>query len=80
MTIHLVVASDVFDGVLFCAILFPTRCLGRDLFGYSYVHNTSDFFQFIRIEERQRASYVDVKGQYFTVMGTPEMLWLSQTL
>ena len=22
------VASDVFDGVLFCAVLFPTRCLG----------------------------------------------------
>ena len=25
------VRCDVFDGVLFCAVLFPTRCLGCDL-------------------------------------------------
>ena len=29
--VYLAVASDVFDGVLFYAVLFPTRCLGRDL-------------------------------------------------
>ena len=28
MAVHLAVACDVFDGVLFCAVLFPTRCLG----------------------------------------------------
>ena len=28
MAVHLVVAGDVFDGVLFCVVLFPTRCLG----------------------------------------------------
>ena len=28
MVVHLVVADDVFDGVLFCAVLFPTGCLG----------------------------------------------------
>ena len=28
MVVHLVVAGDVFDGVLFCAVLFPTGCLG----------------------------------------------------
>ena len=26
--IHLAVAGDIFDGVLFCAVLFPMRCLG----------------------------------------------------
>ena len=26
--IHLAVAGDVFDGVLFCALLFPLKCLG----------------------------------------------------
>ena len=26
--IYLTVAVDVFDGVLFCAVLLPTRCLG----------------------------------------------------
>ena len=31
MAVHVAVATDVFDGVLFCAVLFPTRCLGRDL-------------------------------------------------
>ena len=30
MAIHLAVAGVVFDGV-FCAVLFPTRCLGWDL-------------------------------------------------
>ena len=25
---HLAVASAVFDGVLFCGVFFPTRCLG----------------------------------------------------
>ena len=29
--VHPAVAGDVFDGVLFCAVIFPTRCLGRDL-------------------------------------------------
>ena len=29
--IQLAVAGDVFDGVLVCAVLFPTRCLGCDL-------------------------------------------------
>ena len=28
ITVHLAVAGDVFDGVLFCAVIFPTRCLG----------------------------------------------------
>ena len=28
MAVDLAVADDVFDGVLFCAVLFPTRCLG----------------------------------------------------
>ena len=27
MAVHLAVAGDVFDAVLFCAVLFPTRCL-----------------------------------------------------
>ena len=31
MAVHLAVAADVFDGVLFCAVLFPTNCLGCDL-------------------------------------------------
>ena len=31
MAVHLAVAGDVFDGVLFCAVLFPTRCLRRVL-------------------------------------------------
>ena len=31
MAVHLAVAGNVFDGVLFCAVLFPTRCLGLDL-------------------------------------------------
>ena len=25
---HHAVAGDVFNGVLFCAVIFPTRCLG----------------------------------------------------
>ena len=25
---HLAVAGDVFDGIFFCPVLFPTRCLG----------------------------------------------------
>ena len=29
--VHPAVAGYVFDGVLFCVVLFPTRCLGRDL-------------------------------------------------
>ena len=28
MTVQLAVACDVFVGVLFCAVLYPTRCLG----------------------------------------------------
>ena len=28
---HLAVACDIFDGVLFCAVLFPTKCLELDL-------------------------------------------------
>ena len=28
MDVYLAVAGDVFDGILFCAVLFPTRCLG----------------------------------------------------
>ena len=31
MANHLAVAGDVFDGVLFCAVFFPTRYLGIDL-------------------------------------------------
>ena len=31
MAVPLAVAGDVFDGVLFCAVLFPTRWFGRDL-------------------------------------------------
>ena len=31
MAVHLAVAGDVFDGVLFLAVLFFTRCLGWDL-------------------------------------------------
>ena len=27
MAVHLAVAGDVFDGVLFCAVLSPMRCL-----------------------------------------------------
>ena len=27
MVAHLAITGDVFDGVLFCAVLFPTRCL-----------------------------------------------------
>ena len=27
----LLLVIDVFDGVLFCTVLFPMRCLGRDL-------------------------------------------------
>ena len=27
MALHPSVAGDVFDGVLFCVVLFPTRCL-----------------------------------------------------
>ena len=29
--VHLAVAGDVFDDVLFCAVLFSTRSLGGDL-------------------------------------------------
>ena len=28
MTVHLAVAGDVIDDVLFCAVFFPKRCLG----------------------------------------------------
>ena len=28
IAVHLAVAGDVFGGVLYCAVLFPTRCLG----------------------------------------------------
>ena len=28
LAVYLAVAGDVFDGVLFYAVLFPTRCLG----------------------------------------------------
>ena len=28
MAVHLAVAGDVFNGVLFCTVVFPTRCLG----------------------------------------------------
>ena len=28
MAVHLAVAGDVFDGVLFCAGILSTRCLG----------------------------------------------------
>ena len=28
IAVHLAGAGDVFDGVSFCAVLFPTRCLG----------------------------------------------------
>ena len=28
MIVHLAVTGDVSDGVLFCAVRFPTRCLG----------------------------------------------------
>ena len=28
MAVHLAVTGDVFDGVLFYVVLFPTRCLG----------------------------------------------------
>ena len=28
LVVHLAVAGDVFDGTLFCAVLFPMRCLG----------------------------------------------------
>ena len=31
MAVHLAAAGDVFDGVLFCAVFFPTRCLGTEL-------------------------------------------------
>ena len=31
MAVGLAVAGGVFDDVLFCAVLFPTRCLGCDL-------------------------------------------------
>ena len=31
IAVHLAVACDVYDGVFFCAVLFPTRCLGWDL-------------------------------------------------
>ena len=27
MALYLAVTGDVFDGVLFCAVLFPTRCI-----------------------------------------------------
>ena len=30
LAVYLAVAGDVFDGVLFSAVLFPTRCLGWD--------------------------------------------------
>ena len=29
MAVHMAVAGDVFDGVLFCAVPFPTRCRGE---------------------------------------------------
>ena len=31
MAFHLAVAGDVFDCVVFRPVLYPTRCLGRDL-------------------------------------------------
>ena len=31
MAVHLAVACDVYDGVLFSADFFPTRCLGWNL-------------------------------------------------
>ena len=31
MAVHLAVAGDVFHSVLFCAVPFPTTCLGLDL-------------------------------------------------
>ena len=31
MAVHLAVAGGVFDGVLFCAVLYHRRCLGWEL-------------------------------------------------
>ena len=31
IAVHLAVSGDVFDDVLFYAVIFPTRSLGRDL-------------------------------------------------
>ena len=31
IAVYLAVAGDVFDGVLFCAVPFPTRCLGDEI-------------------------------------------------
>ena len=28
LAVHFAIAGDVFDSVLFCAVLFPRRCLG----------------------------------------------------
>ena len=28
LAVYLAVADDIFSGGLFCAVLFPTRCLG----------------------------------------------------
>ena len=41
MAVHLAVAGDLFYGVLFCAVFFPTRCLG--------MRSKTELSQFLRI-------------------------------
>ena len=31
MVVHVAVAGGAFEGVLFCAVLFPMKCFGCDL-------------------------------------------------
>ena len=41
MAVHLAAAGDVFDGVLFCAVLFS--------YGMSWVRSRTELIQFLRI-------------------------------
>ena len=44
MAVHLAVADDVFASVLFCAVLFHTRCLGFDL---GLIESVSEDFSYL---------------------------------
>ena len=62
MAVHLAVADDVFDGVLFCAVFFPISCLvlNNILFIIRHIHVYIQTIQLTIGSDGKHSAYMKV--------------------
>ena len=73
MAVHLAVACAVFGGVLFCAVLFPTRCLGWH-FSYLLLFNYTSCFHNVVYQRHRDMIPKNFFSSIFSVCDTTYMI------